>query len=221
MIQWVIESAGRARQLAGLVVATDDERIAEAARGAGAQAVMTRADHPSGTDRVAEALASTEADVVVNIQGDEPLIDPVLIDRLVATMASSESADMASAAVVIRDPADVGNPSVVKVVWDAEGWALYFSRSVIPNVGRVVGELAAAVHYRHLGIYAYRREFLEKLAKTPPSELEKCERLEQLRALHIGGRIKMLVTESAAPGVDTPEDLAAVERMLRGDGGRE
>jgi len=160
MIQWVIESAGRARQLAGLVVATDDERIAKAARGAGAQAVMTRADHPSGTDRVAEALASTEADVVVNIQGDEPLIDPVLIDRLVETMASSESADMASAAVPIRDADDVENPSVVKVVWDAGGWALYFSRSVIPNVGRVEAELAAPVHYRRLGIYAYRREFL-------------------------------------------------------------
>lgn len=214
MIQWVIENAGRARRLAGLVVATDDERIADAARAAGARAVMTRPDHPSGTDRVAEALASTEADVAVNIQGDEPLIDPGLIDRLVEAMDSVDPPDMTSAAVPISDPADIENASVVKVVWDADGRAMYFSRSVIPNVARVAGAVGEPVHFRHLGIYVYRREFLEKLVRTPPCRLEELEKLEQLRALHIGGRIKILVTEHAAPGVDTPEDLKALERTI-------
>jgi 3-deoxy-manno-octulosonate cytidylyltransferase (CMP-KDO synthetase) len=217
LIQWVVEGAGRAKSLRRLMVATDDGRIMDAVRQLGVEAVMTRPDHPSGTDRVAEAVQHVEADVVVNIQGDEPLIDPGLIDRLVAVMRADPKRDMATAAAPISRPADLDNPSVVKVVWNREGEALYFSRSAIPHV-RDRGEESPGpgpVHWRHIGLYAYRKPFLERLVKEPPSRLERIEKLEQLRALHIGGRIAVVETREPGIGVDTPEDIPRVEAMLR------
>ncbi len=215
LIQWVVEGASRAKKLDSLIVATDDRRIAAAAEKAGAKAVMTRPDHPSGTDRVAEAAGGMKADVIINIQGDEPLIDPGLIDRLADLMAADKSWDMATAAAPIENEADLNNPSVVKVVWDASKRALYFSRSAIPFIRDGSAKAGKGLHWRHVGIYAYRKAFLERMVKTPPCDLEKAEKLEQLRALHIGGRIAVLETAEAGIGVDTPADVKYVEEMIR------
>jgi 3-deoxy-manno-octulosonate cytidylyltransferase (CMP-KDO synthetase) len=212
LIQWVYERARLARRLRAVLVATDDERIARAVRGFGGEAVMTRADHPSGTDRIAEAAHGRDADVIVNIQGDEPLIDPALVDQVADVLMADTRWDMATAATPIRRAADLDNPAVVKVVWGEDGRALYFSRSVIPHV-RDAGVRAA--HWRHVGLYGYRRAFLEKLVAAPPCELELAEKLEQLRALHLGGRIKVLATEHEGLGVDTPDDVPKAEAALR------
>ena len=211
LIQRVWERAARAASLSDLAVATDDERIARAVRLFGGQAVMTRADHPSGTDRVAEAVGAMGAEVVINIQGDEPLIDPGLIDRL-AGCFREPGWDMATAACAITQPRDETASSVVKVVWDATGRAIYFSRLPIPFVRD--GD-RAVTRWRHIGIYAYTTAFLNRLLNTPPCELELAEKLEQLRALHIGGRIKILEAAEAAVGVDTPEDVEAAEAAVR------
>ena len=211
LVQRVWERASQAKRLASLVVATDDERIAVAVRGFGGRVVMTRADHPSGTDRAAEAVAGTDAGAVINIQGDEPLIDPGLIDDL-ADSFSEPGWEMATAACPIDDPRDEAAPSVVKVVWDARGGALYFSRLPIPFV-RDAGETVR--RWRHIGIYAYRVDFLRRLLATPPCELERAEKLEQLRALYIGGRIKVIQAARAGVGVDTPEDGAVAEAAVR------
>jgi 3-deoxy-manno-octulosonate cytidylyltransferase (CMP-KDO synthetase) len=216
LIQWVWERASSASSLARVVVATDDKRIAEAVRAFGGAVVMTRADHPSGTDRIAEAAQSMDADAIVNVQGDEPLIDPALIDELASYMTGDDAWDMATAAVPIRDDQDVMNPSVVKVVWNREGQALYFSRSAIPYDRDKSGDLRqASLYWRHIGIYAYQRSFLTRLVEEPPSDLEQTEKLEQLRALHIGGRIKVLTTRVAGIGVDEPEDVPKAEQALR------
>ncbi len=217
LIQWVVERARKAAKLDGLLVATDDDRIRSAVAKLGVEAVMTRPDHPSGTDRIAEAVRGRKADVVINIQGDEPLIDPALIDELGATLAGSPDWDMATAAAPITAGDDVLNPSVVKVVWDGAGRALYFSRSVIPHLrekdsGVRVGD---RLYWRHIGIYAYRRVFLQKLVATPPCLLEKVEKLEQLRALYLGCRMKVLRARDVGIGVDTPEDIAKAEAALR------
>lgn len=220
LIQWVLEAVKRAKNIDGLLVATDDRRIFDVVESLGERAVMTREDHPSGTDRIAEAIAGTDAGIVVNIQGDEPLIDPLLIDSLADLMKADDKWDMATAATLIDDEVELATSSVVKVVWGADRQALYFSRSVIPFVrdGLQSGE---QVHWRHLGIYAYRRSFLEKLVKTPPCLLEKAEKLEQLRALHIGARMVVVETGSAGIGVDTPEDLKVVEMVLRAKSGEQ
>ena len=213
LVLWVLERARQARRLAEIIVATDDERIRDAVRQAGGAAVMTRPDHPSGTDRVAEAVAGREAEVVINVQGDEPLVDPALIDRLAEVMVRERQWDMATAAAPLMDEEEWARPAVVKVVWDAAGRALYFSRAVIPFVR---GARPAGLRYwRHLGLYAYRRAFLERLVAAPPCVLEQAEQLEQLRALHLGARIKVLETVDVGPGVDTPEDVARVEAALR------
>jgi 3-deoxy-manno-octulosonate cytidylyltransferase (CMP-KDO synthetase) len=211
LVQRVWERASLATRLTSLVVATDDERIAQAVRAFGGTAVMTRADHPSGTDRVAEAVAGTDAEVVVNIQGDEPLIDPGLIDEAAACFSES-GWEMATAACPITSPRDEAAPSVVKVVWDERHGALYFSRLPIPFV-RDAGDRIQ--RWRHIGLYAYRVDFLRRLLATPPCALEQAEKLEQLRALHIGGRIKVIETPEAGIGVDTPEDVAVAEAAVR------
>jgi 3-deoxy-manno-octulosonate cytidylyltransferase (CMP-KDO synthetase) len=216
LIQWVIERARQARKLDELIVATDDERIRAAAAKLGVEVAMTRADHPSGTDRIAEAVRGRAADVVINIQGDEPLIAPALVDELAGTLAGSPDWDMATAAAPITAGGDVANPSVVKVVWDQAGRALYFSRSVIPYLrekdsGAGLGD---RLYWRHIGIYAYQRPFLERLVAEPPCSLEKAEKLEQLRALHIGGRMKVLPVDDIGLGVDTPEDVKKAEAAL-------
>ena len=217
LIHWVVERAVRAARLDELVVATDDARIRDSVLALGVRAVMTSPDHATGTDRIAEALRGEDADVVINIQGDEPLIDPALIDRLADVMGQDDSWDMATAATPIEREEDLVNPSVVKVVWGADGRALYFSRSVIPHVRDRTFSHEGPVHWWHVGIYAYRRAFLEKLVGTPRSFLEEAESLEQLRALHIGGRIAVVTTLEKGMGVDTPEDLAYLERLLRGE----
>lgn len=213
LIQWVVERASRAARLSRLVVATDDDRIRRAVEGFGGEAVMTRPDHPSGTDRVAEAVAGLAADVVINIQGDEPLIDPGLIDRLAERLEGAQDWDMATAASPIASARDLASPAVVKVVTSASGQALYFSRLPIPFVRDAAP--AGLVHWRHIGIYGYRRAFLERLVAAPCCTLELAEKLEQLRALHIGGRILVLPAEESGIGVDTPEDVGYAEAAIR------
>ena len=194
----------------GVFVATDDERIFNAVKANGHTALMTRADHPSGTDRLAEAAAQLklkDGDVVVNVQGDEPMISPRLIDQVAAALSDCE---MSTACHAIHDKESLANPNVVKVVLDAKGHALYFSRSRIPYPRDGEGTC-----YRHAGIYGYRVGFLRKFASLPVSPLEKTEALEQLRALWHGYKIAVVVSaEEIPPGVDTPQDLEAVRRII-------
>jgi 3-deoxy-manno-octulosonate cytidylyltransferase (CMP-KDO synthetase) len=211
----VVRVCERAREGgAGAVhVATDDERIAAAVRRHGFTVAMTRGDHASGTDRLAEAagmLGLADEHIVVNVQGDEPLIPPALI-REVAQRLETSRAAMATACHAIHDGASVANPNVVKVVLDAQGYALYFSRAQIPFPRE-----RGAPSYRHAGIYAYRVRFLKEYAALPQAPIERAEALEQLRALWHGHRIAVVVSETdIPPGVDTPQDLEAVLRMFR------
>jgi 3-deoxy-manno-octulosonate cytidylyltransferase (CMP-KDO synthetase) len=219
LLQWVVERARQARALDRLLVATDDARIRAAAQKFGAEVVMTSPDHPSGTDRIAEAVRGLAADVVVNIQGDEPLIDPALINELGRTLINDQSWDMATAAAPIRTAYEMESSSVVKVVRAADGAALYFSRATIPFTRDAAGSAAPeGLHWRHIGIYAYRRTFLDRLVQTPPCVLETTERLEQLRALWLGCRMKVLETNDVGLGVDVPEDVARAEQALRRSG---
>jgi len=213
LIQWVLERVLLATRLDEVLVATDDERIRSVVTSLGGMAVMTRTDHPSGTDRVAEAVSGRDAGIVINIQGDEPLIDPGLINHLVEVMVEGREWDMATAATPIHASEELNKPSVVKVVVGEHGRALYFSRSVIPFVRDTVP--AGLIHWRHVGIYAYRRAFLDRLVKAPPCVLELTEKLEQLRALHLGARMKVVETREIGLGVDTPEDIGLVEAALK------
>ena len=215
LIQWVLEAARKAKKLDMLLVATDDRRIANVVAKLGGRAVMTRNDHASGTDRIAEAVGGIKADIIINIQGDEPLIDPKLIDSLVGVMVKGKEWDMATAAAPIFDEKELENPSVVKVVCDRTGRALYFSRSVIPFVRDGNQGSGIPLHWRHIGIYAYTRRFLGRLVKTPQCALEKAEKLEQLRALDIGARMAVIRAKEAGIGVDTPDDVKYVEKILR------
>ncbi len=215
MIQRVVEQAQAARSLAAVVVATDDRRIADVVCSFGGQAVMTRTDHPSGTDRIAEVACGTDADLILNLQGDEPLLDPALIDRLVDRMGQDEAWEMGTAAAPIETDAELNNPSVVKVVWDARHQALYFSRAVIPFVRDRNEPVVAGLHWRHLGIYAYRSVFLKRLVAAPVCAAEQAEKLEQLRALHLGARMLVIETVSGGIGVDTPDDVERAEQMIR------
>lgn len=196
-----------------VVVATDDERIRQAVEKAGHRVVMTRADHPSGTDRIAEAaqaLGIAGDEVVVNVQGDEPLIPPALVREVAATLATHADAAVSTACHPIHDEASLANPNVVKVAMDAKGYALYFSRSRIPYPREPGG-----TWFRHAGIYGYRGAFLRRYASLEPSPLEKAEALEQLRVLWHGYRIAVAIfRDEIPPGVDTPQDLEAVRRML-------
>jgi 3-deoxy-manno-octulosonate cytidylyltransferase (CMP-KDO synthetase) len=213
MIARVCERAARSGAIA-VHVATDDARIAEAVRKHGHQAVMTRADHASGTDRLAEAATALGLDddhVVVNLQGDEPLMAPSLVAEVAAALDALPQASLSTVCHPIREPAEVLNPNVVKVVLDRHGYALYFSRSQIPHPRE-----AGATWYRHAGLYAYRAGFLRQYAALEPSPLERAEALEQLRALWHGYRIAVVVSDrEIPPGVDTPRDLDAVRRMFQ------
>ncbi len=213
LIQHVWERCQACSRLDQILIATDDERILRAVESFGGRAVMTSPEHPTGTDRISEAArAVPQATHIVNIQGDEPLIDPVLIDELAATMIRDPSLDMATAANAL-DPADpaVNDPNVVKVVTAIDGRALYFSRSPLPFFRNPVEGLPVL---RHKGIYAYRRSFLERFVTWPSSPLENAESLEQLRALENGASIRVLLTTDASPGVDTPEQALEIERLL-------
>jgi 3-deoxy-manno-octulosonate cytidylyltransferase (CMP-KDO synthetase) len=217
LVQHVHDQARLARSVNTVVVATDDPRIADAVRSFGGRVVMTRADHPSGTDRVAEAARALDADVVVNLQGDEPLIDPASLDLLPELLASDPSAEMATLAVPIHSEEQWRNPNCVKVVRDARGRALYFSRSPIPFFRDDVPDFRRRPPQvlQHLGLYAYRRDFLFKLAALPPSPLELAEKLEQLRVLDAGYHLQVGVVEHAGLGVDTPEDYERFVRAYR------
>jgi 3-deoxy-manno-octulosonate cytidylyltransferase (CMP-KDO synthetase) len=214
LIQHVYEVVSGARRVNRVLVATDDERIAAAVRAFGGEVVLTRADHASGTDRVAEAAAGLQTDLIVNVQGDEPEMEPSAIDTLVELMESRPDADVGSLACRFTRAEDVLNPACVKVVLNAAGDALYFSRSLIPYPRDSGGQVTEPGKWLlHLGIYAYRPAFLAELTRTPPGELENTEKLEQLRVLHLGRKIAMAVIERASAGIDTPEQYAAfVER---------
>lgn len=216
MIQWVVERVKQAKKLDAVIVATDDQRIADCVQSLsipGVQVAMTRPDHPSGTDRIAEAVQGAGIDAVINVQGDEPLIDPLLIDELADVISSGEW-DMATAATPIEREEQIDDPSVVKAVFNRHGQALYFSRSTIPHIREPQGASRIGVYWRHIGIYAYRRDYLLKLVAEPPCALENLEKLEQLRALDMGCRMKVVKTQDFGIGVDTPSDVAKAEALL-------
>ncbi len=211
MIQHVYERACQAQMPDEVIVATDNELVEKAVTAFGGKAVMTSPDHPSGTDRLAEvALMYPDVDVIVNVQGDEPMIPPEVIDNLAKAFEADAELNMATMKVVM-DEADYDNPAAVKVVTDLNGYALYFSRSLMPYPRNKPDGYKV---YKHVGIYAYRRNFLLKYAALQPTPLEKAESLEQLRALENGYKIKVLESAFKGIGVDTPEDLAAVNELF-------
>jgi 3-deoxy-manno-octulosonate cytidylyltransferase (CMP-KDO synthetase) len=217
LIQHVYEQACRAHKANLVVVATDDVRIQAAVEGFGGRAVLTRSDHPSGTDRVAEVARDLNAGVIINLQGDEPLIDPATIDLLAELLERDGEADMATLAVPIASAEQWRNPNCVKVVCDDAGRALYFSRSPIPFVRDGQPDFTAEPprFLQHLGLYAYRRPFLLRLAALPPAPLEQLEKLEQLRVLALGRGIQVGVVRQASVGVDTPEDYERFVQLIR------
>jgi 3-deoxy-manno-octulosonate cytidylyltransferase (CMP-KDO synthetase) len=217
LIQHVYEQAYQARKVNLVVVATDDARIQTAVEGFGGRAVLTRADHASGTDRVAEVARDLNAGVIINLQGDEPLIDPATIDLLADLLERDGDDDMATLAVPIASAEQWRNPNCVKVVCDNAGRALYFSRSPIPFVRDGQPDFAAEPprFLQHLGLYAYRRPFLLRLAALPPAPLEQMEKLEQLRVLALGRGIQVGVVRQASVGVDTLEDYERFVQMVQ------
>jgi 3-deoxy-manno-octulosonate cytidylyltransferase (CMP-KDO synthetase) len=213
MIQWVYERAMASHLVDDVVVATDDERVLDAVKAFGGAVVMTSPAHVSGTDRVGEAAAATSADIIVNIQGDEPLIEPEMIDAAVGPMIEDPGLNVCTLMTRITDEGEYLDPNVVKVVVDAEGFALYFSRSPIP-FSRAPFKEAAPPLFKHVGLYVYRREFLKKFTAMKPAPLEEAEGLEQLRILQNGFRIKVVETPFNPVSVDTPEDLEMVRKMV-------
>ena len=217
LIQHVVERCQKAKALSEVIVATDDSRIADVAKKF-CRVEMTRPDHASGTDRIAEVAGRCQCNAVVNIQGDEPLIDPAVIDAVANALVQNE---ISTAVTFIKNPAEYDNPNVVKVVVNAAGEALYFSRRTIPYLRKaaspegVRGQLAAFPFLKHLGIYGYRRETLLRLVKFPVSPLEHAEKLEQLRALENSIPIAVVKVDYDSVGVDTPEDVKRVEAILR------
>ena len=226
LVAWVVEAVKRARGLDEVLVATDDERIVAAVERYGGRAVMTPSDLPSGTDRIAAAAGDfADDDILVNIQGDEPLIDPALIEKLVGKLKSDARWSMATAVTPIRRAEDLAAKTVVKVVLDRDDGALYFSRAPIPcdrdhepefDAGRrpTTDDRQPSLYVRHLGIYAYRGGFLKRYIPEPPCALEQTEKLEQLRALWMGAKIAVVRTNDEGVGVDTPEDAERVAKIL-------
>jgi len=212
MVQHVWERASMARYLDDVLVATDDERIASVVRAFGGRACMTREDHPTGTDRIAEVASCREAAIYVNIQGDEPLIDPEAIDSAIDAVRMDEGVSMGTLKKRIVDPTDVFNPNVVKVVTNLAGDAIYFSRSAIPHERDSGGALPA--YFKHIGLYVYRADLLRQYPDLNVGPLEQAERLEQLRALENGYRIRVVETDYESLGVDTPEDLERVNELF-------
>ncbi|HEX2751040.1 MAG TPA: 3-deoxy-manno-octulosonate cytidylyltransferase [Verrucomicrobiales bacterium] len=214
LVQHVWERCGKCRHVDRILVATDDERIAAAARGFGAEVCMTSPDHQSGTDRIAEAArALPGATHIINVQGDEPLISPDLVDELAAKMQADTGIGMITAVHVIDDEAVLDNPNVVKCVLSRDGRALYFSRSRIPYPR---GRHPGMQYWRHMGIYGFRRDFLEQFVRWEPSPLEVTESLEQLRALENGAAIHVVITDHDSPGIDTPEQAQEMETRMAG-----
>ena len=211
------ERAQSASLVTDVVIAADDQRILDALAPFGANVVMTSVDHPSGTDRIAEVAEKIEADLVVNVQGDEPLIHGETIDATIRPLLEDPEVVMSTAQILITDPEKLSNPNVVKVISDVRGRALYFSRACIPVIRDA--EVRASnppCHWEHVGMYVYRRDFLLAYAKMPQTPLEKLESLEQLRAIENGYKIAVVDTDYEGVGVDTPEDLARVRAILEG-----
>ncbi len=214
MIQRVWERVRQAKSISGVIIATDDERIRSAVEAFGGEVAMTRTDHRSGTERVAEAaLARGDAEIIVNVQGDEPLIEPAAIDTAVEAIRDDPEASVGTLAVPITKAADIMDPNVVKTVLDFDGNALYFSRAPIPWV-RDRGGPVHAKHLKHLGLYVFRRAALLEFPTFPQGDLERIEQLEQLRWLENGYRIRVVETEHDSVSVDMPEDVARVEQLL-------
>jgi 3-deoxy-manno-octulosonate cytidylyltransferase (CMP-KDO synthetase) len=211
MLQHVWERASQARYLTSLVIATDDLRIRDAAQGFRARVVMTRPDHASGTDRAAEAASASTAQIIVNIQGDEPMLDPAAIDAAVLGLLEHDETPMGTLKKLIEDRSEVTDPNVVKVVTDADQNALYFSRSPIPH--NRDSAAADTVYFKHIGLYVYRREFLLSYSDLAVGPLEQAEHLEQLRALENGFKIRVIETEYESLGVDTPADWRRVSAL--------
>ena len=211
MIQWCYESTSKCKDLDDVIVATDDARIFDTVNAFGGKAVMTSPNHPTGTDRIAEAVKDIDADLIVNVQGDEPLMSAKVLSQLITAMRES-GAEMGTAAVPFsktgRDPND---PNAVKVVVDRRGFALYFSRSLIPFPRQGGTPVEPLLHW---GLYAYRRDFLYEFVKWERGKLEACESLEQLRALENGAKISVIITPERSVGVDVPEDIEFVEKMI-------
>ncbi len=221
VIQHVYENSKHARLADDVIVATDNETIFERVFTFGGKAIMTDKKHPSGTDRIAEVAASMDYDIIVNVQADEPLIRPEMIDDVI-TVLNDKRASVGTLIKKIEDPKEIADPNIVKVVFDKEGYALYFSRAPIPfnrDEWKSLSEIRNSkfefrIFYKHIGIYSYRREVLIELAKMEPSRLEQIEKLEQLRALENGIKIKIKETFFETYGVDTPEDMERVEKCL-------
>lgn len=217
LVAWVVEAVKKAKSLDDVIVATDDDRIAAAVAAHGGKAAMTPSELPSGTDRIACAAGDfADDDILVNIQGDEPLIKPELIDALAAKLVDDAKWDMATAVTPIKTVDDFAAKTVVKVVLDRDDGALYFSRAPIPCNRDHEPDLASGLLVRHLGIYAYRGSFLKRYVAEKPCALEQTEKLEQLRALWMGAKIAVVRTEDEGVGVDTPEDAVRIEKILKG-----
>ncbi|GJL80168.1 MAG: 3-deoxy-manno-octulosonate cytidylyltransferase [Nitrospinaceae bacterium] len=225
MIQWVVEQAEKAQSVSNVIVATDDERIFEAVKKFGGTAVMTSRDHASGTDRVAEVAKAQDCEIVVNVQGDEPLIPPENIDLIVPPLLEDASLNVSTLSIRITAVEEIADPNVCKVVMDHRGFALYFSRAPIPfdrdgwtqdlKEGESLWPKGSPMRaYKHIGLYAYRKDFLMAFSRLPASGLEAIEKLEQLRILENGTPIRVVETDKDSIGVDRKEDLAAVEKAL-------
>ena len=216
LLQHVWERSLLARDIARVVIATDDSRIATAARGFGAEVMMTSPEHPSGTDRIAEVATRLRgATHFINVQGDEPLIDPCLIETLAVTLCRDPDIGMITAATHFANSRETNDPNAVKVVLGAKGDALYFSRAPIPCLRERHGPQDNVAALRHLGIYGYRKDVLRRLVRLSPTPLECCEKLEQLRALEHGIAIRVVLTTHSGVGVDTPADARRVEKLLK------
>lgn len=216
VIQHVWENAKKAKTLDDLVIAADDERIIKVVEGFGGKAIFTSPDQPSGTDRLAEVVNPLDIKIAVNIQGDEPLVKPIMIDSLVMALEGEKAAQMATMIKRIDDESDLTNSNVVKAVIDRNGYALYFSRYAIPynRTGERSESKKKPTYYKHIGLYAFTKDFLFTFRNLPKSSLENAEKLEQLRALEYGYKIKTVETKFDTIGVDTPEDLAKVREYL-------
>jgi 3-deoxy-manno-octulosonate cytidylyltransferase (CMP-KDO synthetase) len=215
MIERVYERAKLSKRADGVIVATDDDRIVKAVEAFGGEARMTRPDHRTGTERVAEVAAREEGDIFVNVQGDEPLLDPAAIDAAVDALSDASCCDVSTVATAIKKPADIMDPNIVKVVLDFNDCALYFSRAPIPWV-RDSGGKVLAKHWKHLGLYAFQRSALLEFPTLPQGELERIEQLEQLRWLENGWKISVAEVAHDAVSVDVPEDVTRVEQLLQG-----
>lgn len=214
IIQHTWENAKKSKAIDDLLIATDDKRIYNCAKGFGAKVIYTSKAHKSGSDRLTEAVTSIDTKVIVNIQADEPLINPTMIDDVVSPILKDESIQMTTLCHKIKDRDDLLDPNVVKVVRDRDGFALYFSRAQIPyDPGQ---ESRVSNYYKHIGLYAYSKDFLFTFKSLPQSKLEKIEKLEQLRVIENGYRIKVIETKFDTVGIDTPEDLLKATELIKG-----